>query len=467
MLKIIRQTIDKFALLKKGEAVVVSVSGGPDSTSLLFALNSLKKEFNIELYCAHFNHRIRGRESDQDEEYVRNLARRLRIPFAAESKDTKAFAKKNKFSLEQAARELRYDFLLRTAKGMGADKIATGHTRDDQAETLLMRLLRGSGLRGLRAIPPARRLSSKITVIRPFIDTSRKDINAYLKTKKIKARLDSSNTKTVFLRNRLRNKLIPHIEQYYSKQFKDILARTASVMSADYEYLLKQQTNAFKRIASFKKDKCVSIPLKSFNSLDLSLKMGIVRLAIKSIKGDLRSIDYKHWEGIEKLILKGKVNSLVHLPGGLCVRRRANSIVFEIRGVKTIKDKLPVSFLIKVPGKTKIIDKLSMVSSVLKGRGRGFSGSRNIECFDSDKIAFPLTARSRMPHDRIRPLGMKKYKRIKQIFIDEKIKARRRPKVPIIIDATGKILWVCGIRMSEDFKITPATKRTLKLTIAS
>ena len=157
MLKKIKNTICKFSMLKEGDGIIIAISGGPDSVSLLLALDFFKKEFKINLSCAHLNHLLRGQESDRDERYVRRLAERLSIPLLVESKNVGKFAKKKKLSLEQAARELRYDFLLRAAKKMGANKIAMGHTKDDQAETLLMRLLRGAGLRGLRAIPPMRR----------------------------------------------------------------------------------------------------------------------------------------------------------------------------------------------------------------------------------------------------------------------------------------------------------------------
>ena len=431
--------------------------------SLLLALDFFKKEFKINLSCAHLNHLLRGQESDRDERYVRRLAERLSIPLLVESKNVGKFAKKKKLSLEQAARELRYDFLLRAAKKMGANKIAMGHTKDDQAETLLMRLLRGAGLRGLRAIPPMRKVSDGIFVVRPLIETSRIQIISYLKRKKVRARLDSTNVKTAFLRNRLRHKLLPAIERYYSPKIKDILARTANALDADYEYLIKQQKRIFKRIARIKRGNSVSLPLGSLRKLAPSLKRGLVRLAIESIKGNLKSIDYRHWERIEDLIEGGRAS--FNLPGGIRVIKKPKTVLFiKEERTKKISKSLP-SIMVKTPGKTQIAKRLAIKSSISRTTPKAFNGSPRIEYFDSDKIKFPLMIRYRRPSDRIKPLGMKRYKRLQDIFIDDKVKLSKRAKNPIIVDAKSRIVWVCGVRMSEDFKLTPRTKRYLKLTI--
>lgn len=465
MLRGIKDIIEKFSMLKKGDRIIVAVSGGPDSVCLFSVLDSLKKELGINLFCAHLNHQLRGAESDGDERYIRRLADKLRIPILIESKDTAKFAKEKKFSLEQAARELRYDFLLRAAKKMDANKIAMGHTRDDQAETLLIRLLRGAGLRGLKAIPPMRKLSPNIYIIRPLIETPREEIMSFLKKRKIKARLDSTNVKAIFLRNRLRHKLIPVIEKYYSPKIKEILARTANALDADYDYLIKQQRRAFKRIAKIKNGVGVNLSIKRLRSLETSLKRGIVRLAIENVKGDLKSIDYRHWERIENLISERNINSTVHLPGGISVIRKPRTLLFAKEQSKRNINKLLPTVIIKVPGKTRIAKRLKIKSSILNAPPKAFSVCPDIEYFDFDKIKFPLKVRYRRPFDKMRPLGMKRYKRLQDIFIDDKVKVNKRAKIPIIVDAKGKIIWVCGVRMSENYKVTPRIKRCLRLSL--
>ncbi len=453
MLKKIKHTIQRLSLLKKGDKVLVAVSGGPDSVCLLLALYSLGKELGVKVLCAHLNHQLRGAESNKDEAYVIKLSDKLNIPILVESRDVEVFAKKNKFSIEQAARELRYDFLLGAAKEVGANKIATGHTRDDQAETVLMRLLRGAGLKGLRAIPPVRKLSSNVHIIRPLIDVSKKEITSFLRRRNIKSRLDSTNKKDIFLRNKIRHNLIPYLEKHYSLKIKDILARTANNLDGDYSYLMKQQRRIFKKISSVKNNKNVTLPIKDLRTLDIALKRGVIRLAIEAVKGDLKNIDYRHWNEIEDLILKRKAKSEVHLPGGINVVKKERSIVFKRRGkngARHLKLKwCQAPFFLR--------------ASVSSKPPKRFSASRKIEYFDFDKINFPLKVRYRKPHDKIRPLGMKKYKRIKDIFIDDKIKVNKRASTPIVVDAKGKIAWICGVRICNDFKVTSRTKKCLRL----
>ncbi|UCH12011.1 MAG: tRNA lysidine(34) synthetase TilS, partial [Candidatus Omnitrophota bacterium] len=354
MLKRIKDTIHKFSMLKKGDNVLVAISGGPDSVCLLLVLNSIKKKFGINLFCAHLNHRLRGVESDCDERYVKRLTKKHRIPLLIESRNVTKFAKDKKFSLEQAARKLRYDFLLQTARKIGADKIAVGHTKDDQVETLFMRLFRGTGLRGLRGIPGVRKISPNISIIRPLIETPREEILFFLKKRKIRARLDSTNAQTAFLRNRIRHELLPHIEKYYSPRIKEILTRTADSLDADYDYLIKQQHKAFKRIAKIKKDASISLPIKGLKSLPISFKRGVVRIAIENVKGNLEGIDYRHWVKIEDL-MEGATTSL-HLPGGINVVKRPKTVHFMVKkngAGGEFKKIVPETNLIKIPGVTK------------------------------------------------------------------------------------------------------------------
>lgn len=447
MLKEIKNTLKKFCLLNRGDRVIIALSGGPDSVSLLLALNIFKKEFHLTLACAHLNHNLRQEESDEDQRYVVRLSSKLKIPIFTASKDIKNFAAEKGLSIEQAARQLRYEFLLESAKTFKANKIAVGHTRDDQAETLLMRLLRGSGLRGLKSIPPVREISPGIYIIRPLIETSRKQIESFLRQKKVRPRLDSTNLKTLFLRNKIRRKLLPLLEKYYSPKIKDILARTAENLNADYDYLLDRQRAAFKRVARVKADNFVKVPIKKLITLEPSLKRGVVRLVIENVKGNLENIDYRHWERIEDLI-NGNLKC-VNLPGEIKVVRNNGTVQF-----------------LKEDAARKNRPHFLLEEKILKTRPKILGESKKIEYFDFEKISFPLKIRHRGPRDKIKPLGMEKYKRLQDIFIDDKIKAQKRQQIPIIVDSKGRIVWVYGVRMSEDFKITPHTKKFLRLSIA-
>ncbi|MFH0732697.1 MAG: tRNA lysidine(34) synthetase TilS [Candidatus Omnitrophota bacterium] len=451
MLKKIKDTIQKYSMLKKRDRVLVAVSGGPDSTSLLVALNCLKSEFGINLCAAHLNHLLRGAESDKDAQYARNLANRFEIPFFADSRDVLGFARKEKLSIEQAARQIRYEFFKETAKQINANKIALGHNCDDQAETMLMRLFRGSGMRGLRAILPKRKISEKLEVIRPLIEVPRKDIELFLKRKKIKPRIDSTNKKDIYFRNKIRHKLIPYLEKNYFPNLKKQIARTAQTIALDYDYLSKQHTQAFKKIISTNRQGEISFKLNEFKQLPASFQNGIIRLAIEEIKGDLLKIDYRHIEKIKGLIFDKKAASTIQLPGDTAVRRKAGTIRFYKKGDSPQKR-----------GQSPFLP-LSFKATVLESPPKKFSPSRRIEYFDAGKIIFPLATRCRKPHDKIRPLGMKRYKRLQDIFIDDKISKAGRDKIPLVVDSKGRIIWVCGVRMSDDFKITPKTTRFLRL----
>ena len=202
--------------------MIVAVSGGPDSTALLLALNSLKREYGLKLHIAHLDHMFRAaKETKKDHEYVSLLSRKFGIPLIFKRVDVPAYAKESGLSLEEAAREKRYEFLLKTAKAAGARKIALGHTLDDQAETVLMRLVRGSGLGGLRGIPPKRPLEGAF-IVRPLIEVWKKEVEEYLKEMAVKPRRDATNFMRKFLRNRIRHELLPLME----KEFYQDQART-------------------------------------------------------------------------------------------------------------------------------------------------------------------------------------------------------------------------------------------------
>ncbi|MGB2697476.1 MAG: tRNA lysidine(34) synthetase TilS, partial [Candidatus Zixiibacteriota bacterium] len=213
-----KKTIDRYHMIKSGDKVVVAVSGGPDSVTLLLVLLELKKDFNLSLFIAHVNHKLRGKESDQDQGFVRKLASDLNIKLYTSSFQVKKEAKKMKLSVEECAREIRYNYLNKLADKLKAQKIALGHNFNDQAETVLIRLIRGSGSLGLSGIPPV-----KNKIIRPLIEIKREEIEAFLKKKKIPFRIDSSNLRTDYLRNKVRLKLLPILKKGYNPKIEEVL----------------------------------------------------------------------------------------------------------------------------------------------------------------------------------------------------------------------------------------------------
>ena len=230
------KNIQDYRMLSKGDGLLVGVSGGPDSVALLYLLMELRDDYDLQIYVVHLNHMLRGDESDDDAGYVKKLTKRLKLPVFIGKKDVGKFAKANKLSLEEAARIQRYEFYKQIAGKLNIRKIALGHTADDNAETVLMRLLRGAGEQGLIGIYPVRHIDN-LKVIRPLLNIYRIEIESFLKEKKISARIDSSNADNKFLRNKVRLELIPLLEENYNQNIKQVLINTADILKEDNEYL--------------------------------------------------------------------------------------------------------------------------------------------------------------------------------------------------------------------------------------
>jgi len=323
LIKKVREAVNRYSLLSKNDSVVIGVSGGPDSLALLFALNSLKKEFKLNLQVAHFDHQIR-KDSYRDREFVEALAQRLALPFISGAINIRRLAKTG--SIEEIARQERLKFLFDVARRVNSDKIALGHNQDDQAETVLMRLIRGAGLYGLASILPKRKIAN-FMIIRPLIETPRKEIESYLKRRRVKPRIDSTNLDIVYFRNRVRNRLIPELAKSYNSNIKEVLANLAQTAACDYDYLEKCARRALKGLKKPLTKKGVKIKsgmgldLNKLSKLHPAIERLVLRLSILQIKGTTRRLSFKHIKEIEDLILCRPINSVVDLPQGVSVRK--------------------------------------------------------------------------------------------------------------------------------------------------
>ncbi|MFA5145119.1 MAG: tRNA lysidine(34) synthetase TilS [Candidatus Omnitrophota bacterium] len=320
ILKKVTDTIQKYGLIHKGEKIVVGVSGGPDSVTLLYLLNSLTGELGITLRIAHLDHMLR-KDSSKDKEFVERLSEKLKIPMTAARINIKEIAKKG--SLEEIGRNARLGFLFKTARDTGARKIALGHNLDDQAETVLMRILRGTGLYGLSAMLPKKDIAG-YQIVRPLIEISREEIEAFLRKKRIKPRIDLSNLEDIYCRNRIRNNLMPLLEKGYNKNIKQVLAAMAQSLAYDYDYL---QGMAQKRMKGMK----TRLSLKKLSSLHPAIRRLILRQAITGIKGNTRRITFQHIKEIEDLIANRPVNSIVDLPRDISVIKQKAHLFFYQR----------------------------------------------------------------------------------------------------------------------------------------
>ncbi|HEV2439028.1 MAG TPA: tRNA lysidine(34) synthetase TilS [bacterium] len=330
----VRETIRRHGMLAGGERVVVAVSGGPDSTALLSVLAALREELRLDLHVAHLNHGLRP-EAGCDAAAVAQTARALRCPYHEAAEDVAAAAARARRSIEDAGRDARYGFLAATARRIEAMVIATGHTRDDQAETVLMRLLRGSGPRGLAGIPPVRPHDG-LRVIRPLIDTPRAEIVAYLAWRQLAAREDSSNRDLAALRNRVRLVLLPILEGY-NPDVRRALARLADVMRDDadaFDALSAPEVDAVLRGTHAS----VRIAPDAFGRLPVALQRRALREAIRRVSGNGAPVAFVHIEEARLGVLGGRAGAVWEAPGGVRIFRRPDAIEVTAKGPATPDD---------------------------------------------------------------------------------------------------------------------------------
>ncbi len=439
--------------------VIVAFSGGVDSTALIHILSSLKGELNIKLYAAHLNHRIRKRDSDLDAAFARRTAKKLGIPCIVEELDVPSFAKQNKLNLEDAARRARYEFLERAAAKVGAGRIAVAHNADDNIETFLMRLIRGTGMKGLEGIPPVRD-----KIIRPMIGLFRSEIEEYLRSKKIAPRIDKTNYETKYLRNRIRRSLIPALVSY-NRNIKELLLQTISAANVIQGFVEIKAREALKGMILLKSAGEIRLDIKKLLDTDPALNGEVLRFAIEHVKKDLVDISFVHIEDILGQLRKKRAE--IDLPGVYVHINRGILSITNTRPSK-IQDH-PFMHRLEIPGEVRDEDKgfiieADVLPSVTASALRAKDPYRAY--LDYDKISKPLIVRNRIPGDVFSPFGLKGSKKLQDIFVDEKIDIDKRGSIPVIEDGK-RIVWVVGYRMSEDAKVTPGTKKVVKLSAKS
>ena len=450
------ETIKEYKMLSKGDSVLVAVSGGADSVSLLHLLYNLKQELGLSfIYVAHLNHMLRKNDADMDQRYVEDLAKRLGLVCLSESIDVGAYAAKNKLGIEDAARRLRYEFYDSVSKKVGANKIALGHTADDSIETFLMRLLRGSGLKGLTGIPPVRG-----NIVRPMIKIWRKDIDQYIASLKLVPRIDHTNYESKYLRNRVRLKLIPQLK-IYNLNIKEILLQTVLLLTEDYLYMETKTKDVLGEITVKSKENSIDLDAQKLRELEPPIERHLIRTAIEKVKGNLTELSFSHIHDIIKNLDQTERWEL-HLPDSIYAVGGRNSISFTKEKPKEA-EKISFYYTLPIPGEITIKEAKSRITSELIDRSQvEFENSEDVAYLDFEEIGRELIIRSRKDGDRFYPLGMKGAKKIQDFYIDQKIPAENRDLIPII-EAGSRIVWVAGHRIDERAKVDDKTTKAVKL----
>lgn len=449
-------TISKYDMIQKGDAIMVGVSGGPDSVCLLHLLWKLGETLGIRLAAAHLDHMFRGRESREDALFVEELCRKLNVPLYREAIDVPEYVRRTGLSPEDAARRVRYDFFERAIKKVGANKVALGHNRNDHEETVLMNIMRGTGIEGLLGIEPVRGV-----YIRPLLEISRSDIEEYLKRENLDYRIDSTNLRTEYFRNSLRLELIPMIKQKYVPHFGESLRRLSEIARCDVSFLEEQTFAAWRQAVTCCPGR-VKIDLKIFLSLHDAIKRRLVRKAVEHLVGDVKDFEFRHTVLLVDFIKTSAAGSVFDMPRGLRAEKQYDcTLIFQ----KNPRQDRDYSYELPVPGRVEIEEAKAVIRSFTKPREETLIIRTNplIAQLDYDKIEGNLTVRNRRPGDRFIPLGGHP-KKLQDFFTDEKVPRSERDKVPLVT-AGGKLIWVAGMRIDDRFKITRETRTMLILKI--
>ena len=454
--------IQEHRLVSSKQLLLVAVSGGTDSVCLLHILVNLQNELGIGLHVSHLNHQLRGAESEADAQYVSDLAHQLGIPATIEARDVISHQARHRISLEEAAREVRYNFLAEVARSIGASHVAVGHTIDDHIETILMHLIRGTGTTGLRGLQPSvmwQFLGNSLTIIRPLLQASRQETAYYCHNHKLNPRLDASNLSLSPLRNRIRHRLLPLLKSYNPRVAEAIL-RTAQIAGAELTFLDEEGTRLWDKIAQEQEDTII-LDKERFLELPSALKRHLLRVAIEKLLGTLKDIETRHIEGIMAALTK-PAGRRISLPEGLIFSIEYNRYLLAPEA--SALSPLPIlgdEFPINLPGETLLpgwrIEATIFTREQMTGKNKDFTAY-----LDLDKTGNKLVVRNRQPGDRFQPLGLSQPKKLGEFMIDAKIPRAWRHRIPIVC-SPSQILWVVGWRIDERVKVTDATKQVLYL----
>ncbi|MCK3713507.1 tRNA(Ile)-lysidine synthase (tRNA(Ile)-lysidine synthetase) (tRNA(Ile)-2-lysyl-cytidine synthase) [Clostridioides difficile] len=449
-------TINKHNLIQKGDKIVLGLSGGPDSVCLLHVLNRLKKDFNIEIYAAHLNHQIRGIEAQKDALYVSKLCEDMGIIFFVKSINVPKYCENEGLSLEEGARKLRYEMFYEIKDKIKANKIAIGHNLNDQAETVMMRIMRGTGLKGLKGIDYIR----DNCIIRPILDVERNEIEEYCEAYNLNPRIDKTNLENIYTRNKIRLDLLPYMKDNFNSNVIESIVRMSNNLKSDNDYIEKEAEAKFREVSNIKEKGFVEINLDDFVCLHDAIKVRVLRNSIKHILGDTNFVDQRHIEDIMSLEDNSKVNKMLTLPRNIFVYRKKDSII--LTNEEIVNEEIEFYYNVPSNGFIKIKELKQIIETQVMSidRYKSMKLDNSSKGFDFNKVKGGIVIRSRRQGDKIKlAMGSKK---VKDLFIDLKIPREERCKIPIITDSEG-IICVGDYKISENYKIDENTKEVLKI----
>lgn len=455
----VRSFIERHELLKGIDHLLVAVSGGPDSVALLHLLHRLKNSLSLAcISVLHFDHELRGEESCKDAAFVRSMAENLQLPFILGRENVAAYRESHGLSLEMAARVCRHRFFQEALGACGARCIALGHTANDQAEEILLRLFRGTGPAGLAAMPPR----SKGGLIRPILFLTRREVLTYLRVHGLPHREDASNFTASCRRNVLRNEVLPLVEKHFHGSVVPVLCRCARLALDEEDFWSREVEREWKRVEDGRSPTRISLRLSDFLGMHPALQRRLIRHAIALLKGDRYGLEAVHVEAVLQLVRQSTSGRRVTLPGALQAFKEGGSVAIEVETPNGMPVNVPET-LVREPGIAffgTLRFRFSLEERQVCEAG-GKSRTERMSAFlDAEKVLWPVTVRHWKPGDRFQPFGMKGSKKLQDFLVDAGIPRRVRGEIPLVCDRE-KICWVVGHRIDERVKVAEETRKVL------
>lgn len=456
-----KKNIVEKGLLEKGQGLVLGISGGPDSICMLSLFVRLKNEWDLKIVPVHLNHMLRGEDSKKDALFVSEFCRQNGLECLSYEMDIFGMSEKLKISLEEAGRKARYDLFTSAAKKNGCSRIALGQNLNDQAETILMRIMRGTGLKGLAGIEHMR----DGIFIRPILIFKRSEIENYCKENGLNPRTDLTNLEPVYTRNKIRLELLPYIENNFNEKISEALFRMGGMLREDSDFIEHEAEKEFEKIAKVDNGNGVLISREDFNKIHKALKTRILRRAVQEVKGNLTDVTEERVSAALDSIERAAGKKTIEFPGFVDVIITSGMI--SVRKRKNGFKRNEFEYTLEI-GETFCMEETGDLIKIERMPfEKGFDRSSNpwTVFIDEGKVANGfLKVRNRRNGDRFFPLGMKGTKKLKDFMIDNKIEKTKRDSVLLICDG-DEIAWVAGHRMSDLYKVDAGTENVLKITI--
>lgn len=454
--ELVLSTIREHEMISSGDRVIVAVSGGPDSVCLLEILLRLREILEVSLIVAHLDHGLRPGEDERETEFVETLARRLGLLCACERASQLANA--HGTSLEERARDLRYRFFERVLSAHHAQRVALGHNKNDQAETVFINILRGAGSAGLSGMPPVR----ENRYIRPLIHTTREEVLAYVREKGLPYMMDSSNLEKKYLRNRIRLELMPSLLTYQPRLIER-LDDLAFLCREENRYMEQEAEICLHKMIIPSSEHAFDLTLDALNGLPSPLQYRVIRGAIRRVKGNLRRVDLGHIRAIIELAKNRKPQAGINLPDHVVVKKIYDKLRFSCAEVMPTAD---FSYPIEGTGSVHL-EEINLAITCEEINREDFTGRSRSDwqCFlDLEALRWPLMVRNFRAGDKFMPLGLNGFKKLKEVFIEKKIPREERRRIPIL-ESSGDIVWVAGIRIDHRYRVKGGTRRILRCKI--